>query len=472
MKLTYEQKLNVYYDWKYMGKGYRTIAKELGISRNTIAFYIKLANKHGVDILKHSKNKYYSPDDKLRIINRVLINKESIKSVAIDEGLSNHSLLSLWIKSYVENDYNIIENKRGRKTHAKEENRERITSRNQEITRAELEVRNRKFILKKIKSLNSKGRGLRKEEIAKAISELRHELNCCLKTILEVIKSDSSLPQITRSDYYYQISKCDKDFKNYEVMNKITTIFYHHKMRYGYRRITLELKNDGYTINHKTVKRLMKKMGLYAITPRAKYKSYKGDFNGTVKNKLLYKVVDEIKHKTFYKRDFKATKPNEKWTTDVSEFHIACGKLYLSPIMDMFNREIISYSINQHPNYHQIENMLNNAFDKYSDLNGLIFHSDQGWQYQMKEYHKVLKDRNIIQSMSRKGNCLDNSVMENFFGKMKNEMFYGHEYEFTSLEELQRSMEEYIYYYNNERIQTKLKGLTPCEARYQALQSI
>ena len=175
-------------------------------------------------------------------------------------------------------------------------------------------------------------------------------------------------------------------------------------------------------------------------------------------------------NKLAFNRNFTTTKPNEKWTTDISEFHIAAGKLYLSPILDMFNGEIVAYNISKTPVYAQVQDMLNKAFDKYKNLKGLIFCSDQGWQYQMRQYHSSLEERGIIQSMSRKGNCLDNCVMENFFGKMKNEMFYGHEYEFTSLEQLQKSMEEYINYYNTERIQTKLKGLTPCQARYQALQ--
>ena len=215
----------------------------------------------------------------------------------------------------------------------------------------------------------------------------------------------------------------------------------------------------------------MKLMGLYGLTPKAKYKSYQGDMNGTVKNLLLDKVVDEENHKTYYKRNFHTSSVNQKWTTDVSEFHIAAGKLYLSPILDLYNDEIISYDISVTPNYEQIKHMLKQAFQKYENLEGLIMHSDQGWQYQMGHYHKVLKDHKIIQSMSRKGNCLDNSVMENFFGKMKNEMFYGHEYEFKSLEELQETMEEYIRYYNEERIKVKLKGLTPAQAREQALTS-
>lgn len=246
-------------------------------------------------------------------------------------------------------------------------------------------------------------------------------------------------------------------------------IYYTHKGRYGYRRITLELANRGFLVNHKKVKRLMTVMGLYGKTPKAKYKSYKGDLNGTVKNQLLTKVIDEKNHKTYYERKFETTKCNEKWSTDVSEFHIAAGKLYLSPIIDLHNREIISYTISKSPNFEQIQSMLHHAFSSHPNLNGLIFQSDQGWQYQMEGYHQVLKKKGIIQSMSRKGNCLDNSPIENFFGKMKNEMFYGFEYEFTSLNELQIAMAEYIEYYNTRRITTKLKGLTPVQYRNQSL---
>lgn len=278
-----------------------------------------------------------------------------------------------------------------------------------------------------------------------------------------------NISELKRSTYYYTLNKLDKDTKNDDIMNTIIDIYYAHKARYGYRRITLELINRGYTVNHKKVKRLMSKMGLYARTPKAKYKSYKGDMNGTVKNLLLDKVIDEVNHKTYYERNFKTERCNEIWSTDVSEFHIAAGKLYLSPILDLHNREIVSYNISTSPNYEQIKDMLAKAFNKYKDLKGLILTSDQGWQYQMQDYHKALEEKGIIQSMSRKGNCLDNSPMENFFGKMKNEMFYGYEYTFNTLEELKKEMEDYISYYNNQRITEKLKGLTPVEYRNQSL---
>lgn len=249
--------------------------------------------------------------------------------------------------------------------------------------------------------------------------------------------------------------------KNDDIMNEIIDIFYRNKKRYGYRRITLELRNRGFSVNHKKVKRLMTLMGLYGLQPKAKYKSYQGDLNGTVKSQLLDKVVDEENHKTYYERNFETTSCNQKWTTDVSEFHIAAGKLYLSPIMDMHNREIVSYNISTSPNFEQTKDMLNKAFSRFPDVNGLIFHSDQGWQYQMQPYHAMLKEKGIIQSMSRKGNCYDNCIMESFFGRMKNEMYYGHEKDFESFEEFSIAVDEYIYYYNNKRIQSKTKWMPP-----------
>jgi transposase InsO family protein len=274
--------------------------------------------------------------------------------------------------------------------------------------------------------------------------------------------------EISKSTYFYNINNYENPDVDLELKNLIKEIFNKHKSRYGYRRITLELRNKGLVINHKRVKRLMSQLGLYGLTPKAKYKSYKGEVGKTANNKLLVKVVDEVKHTTTMKRNFKTTKVNEVWLSDVTEFHIPAGKLYLSPILDLHNREIVSFNISKSPSFIQTRDMLNKAFDKYNNLEGLIFHTDQGWQYQMYQFIKSLKDKNIIQSMSRKGNCLDNSPMENFFGKLKNEMFYGNEYKFKTLNQLELAIKEYIHYYNNERITVKLKGLTPVQFRNQS----
>ena len=237
--------------------------------------------------------------------------------------------------------------------------------------------------------------------------------------------------------------------KNDDVMNTIIDIYYQHKERYGYRRITLELHNRGFKINHKKVKRLMSRMGLYGITPKAKYKSYKGEV-GKICEKLL-------------NREFEAEEPNQKWVTDVTEFKVHNEKLYLSPIVDLFNGEVISFNLSRHPVFAQVVDMLEKAFSKIPNNTNLILHSDQGWQYQMKQYQALLKDKGIRQSMSRKGNCLDNSLAENFFGLLKSELFYMKEYK--TIEELERDIIEYIDYYNNKRIKGKLKGMSPVQYR-------
>lgn len=274
---------------------------------------------------------------------------------------------------------------------------------------------------------------------------------------------------VSKSTYYYTINNYNKPEKDHDLKIEIENIFMKHKGRYGYRRITLELKNNGLIINHKKVKRIMKALGLFGKTPKAKYKSYKGTIGKTAPNLLLVKEVDEVKHTTTYVRNFKTNGLNEVWGTDVTEFHIKHGKLYLSPIIDFNNREVIAFNISDTPNYLQTKLMLEDAFSKHNNLEGLIMHTDQGWQYQMEHFRKALNDKGIRQSMSRKGNCLDNSIVENFFGILKNEMFYGNEYNFTSLEHLANEIEKYIHYYNNERITVKLKGLTPVQYRNQSL---
>lgn len=167
-------------------------------------------------------------------------------------------------------------------------------------------------------------------------------------------------------------------------------------------------------------------------------------------------------------RHFTATKPNQKWVTDVTEFKAKDGnKVYLSPILDLFNNEIISYTLSYSPNWAQVEEMLKLAVKRLDKTSGSILHSDQGWQYQMVAYRQILAEHGIIQSMSRKGNCLDNAAMESFFGRLKTECFYGRE--FNTREEIVNEVRDYLDYYNHRRIQLKLKGLSPIQYRRQSL---
>ena len=255
--------------------------------------------------------------------------------------------------------------------------------------------------------------------------------------------------EMARSVFYYHVRRLN-DSDGYDgLRHRIGEIYALHNGRYGYRRITAQLHNEGCGVNHKTVQKLMTQMHLKAKRRKQHYHSYKGEIGKIAPNVL--------------ERDFAATKPNQKWTTDVTQVNIHDRKMYLSPILDMFNGEIISYSISSSPDLKMVTSMLSKAFRKYDNLDGLIFHSDQGWHYQHMRYQQMLKDKGIIQSMSRKGNCLDNAMMENFFGLMKSELLYLQKWE--SVEQFEKALRAYIHYYNHDRIKLRLKGKSPVQYR-------
>ena len=258
---------------------------------------------------------------------------------------------------------------------------------------------------------------------------------------------------MARSSYYYYQKQLRTVDKYKFEKNEITEIFHQNKGRYGYRRITLELRNRGVVLNHKTVYKLMKNLGLTCKVRIKKYRSYKGQIGRIAPNIL--------------ERDFKADKPNQKWATDVTEFSIFGTKSYLSPIIDLYNGEIISYNITYRPTLDLVMDMIENAFKKIPDDTNLILHSDQGWHYQHNNYRHKLKSKGIRQSMSRKGNCLDNAVIENFFGLLKSELLYLQE--FKSMEHFHHEVKTYINYYNNNRIKSSLNGLSPVKYRTQSI---
>ncbi len=234
---------------------------------------------------------------------------------------------------------------------------------------------------------------------------------------------------------------------------EITAIYHENKGRYGYRRITMELRRRGLHLNHKTVQRLMGQLGLVCHVRMKKYRSYRGEIGKIAPNLL--------------ERDFYAEKPNQKWVTDVTEFSLFGEKLYLSPVLDLHSSDLVSYTVSDRPVLSMVTSMLDKAFEKIPDGTDLILHSDQGWQYQHKQYQAMLSKKGVRQSMSRKGNCLDNAVIENFFGLLKSELLYLQD--FQSMEHFKRELIEYLDYYNNRRIKAKLKGLPPAIHRQQAL---
>ena len=276
------------------------------------------------------------------------------------------------------------------------------------------------------------------------IQELRQEHD--LKLLLEIA-------QLPRATFYYHAKRMVREDKYAIIKTKITELFHEHQGRYGYRRITDELHNQNFVINHKTVQRLMKKLGLVCRVRMKKYRSYKGEQGTTADN-----ILD---------RGFRAEKPNQKWVTDVTEFRLFGEKLYLSPILDLCSGDIVTYTLSDSPNLLMVTTMLEQAFAKIPDDTKLLLHSDQGWHYRHKQYVQMLQDKGIMQSMSHKGNCYDNAVMENFFGHLKSELLYLQEFE--SMEHFKQELIEYIDYYNNRRIKARLKGLPPALHRQQAL---
>ena len=241
---------------------------------------------------------------------------------------------------------------------------------------------------------------------------------------------------LARSTFYYHIKRLDLPDKYAIIKSAIGSIYEENRKRVGYRRITLELHNRGYRINHKTVQRLMRQLGIFCRVRMRKFNSYRGEIGEVAPNLL--------------QRNFVAQGPNEKWVTDITEFHLFGQKLYLSPILDLYNGEIVSYSLSHKAGFALVTNMLEQAFQKIPDDTNLIMHSDQGWHYLNKPYRRMLDSKGIRQSMSRKGNCLDNAVVENFFGHLKSELLYLQE--FNSMQHFIDELVEYLDYYNNVQI--------------------
>lgn len=279
-----------------------------------------------------------------------------------------------------------------------------------------------------------------------------HEEGFRLKDVLKII----DLPEAT---YHYHRSRSDSDDPDREWKARILALFEKHEGRYGYRRIHAALKVQGHVINHKKIQRLMGELNLKCVKfiRKSRYRSYKGKVGTIAKNRLS--------------RRFSAPHALQKLTTDVTEFKCTGEeKLYLSPVMDLYNGEIIGVSMAKRPTLDFVMESLHQALPVIEEqaVYRTTIHSDQGWHYQHPAWVKALKKQRIFQSMSRKGTCADNAAMENFFGLLKQEMYYGEA--IVSYEELKQRIERYIHYYNHERIKQKLAGMSPVQYRTHASQ--
>ena len=296
-------------------------------------------------------------------------------------------------------------------------------------------------ILKKEKGINLDK--LTNREKVFLIDALRNKYK--LKELLPVLK-------LSKSSYCYQVQCIKSEDKYKDIRLKIKDIFAINKARYGYRRIHCSLKNEGIVVSEKIVRRIMVEEQLLVKTSkRRKYNSYKGEIGPEVEN-----VID---------RDFFADKPNEKWLTDITEFHIPAGKVYLSPIIDCFDGMAVSWTIGTSPNAELANSMLRMAIDTLKNTEHPLIHSDRGCHYRWPEWLDLVNGASLTRSMSKKGCSPDNSACEGFFGRLKNEMFYNRNWNHVSIDSFIRELDEYMHWYNEDRIKMVLGGMSPLQYR-------
>ena len=412
--------------------------------RKTIRQWVRVEEACGPEALRpKTRGREWTAAEKYALVAKVLAGV-SIKSTGIMAGIE-HSQLSEWVRRYKIGGYQGLITQR--EYRSAEEYPMKKTVSPTELTPEMME----KWGMLKAKDayrdmeralLNNKE--LSRRQRTELIAKLREE-GYSLKYLL-------TAANLSKSTFYNKVNNPDKiKERDKELAAVIKAIFEENDGRYGVRRVYHELLNRGYEVNHKRVQRIMHQLGLKGKCPKAKYRSYKGEVG-----KIAPNIIN---------RDFTAEEPLKKWSTDVTEFSLPWGKCYLSVIIDMCTNEVISYDLSLSPNMEQIKRMLRNGLQRFPYLSRTILHSDQGWQYQHEYYRTELVKHGLIQSMSRKGNCYDNCIIETFFGRLKNEMFKGQESKFFSFEAFSAAMDKYIDYYNTSRIQEKTNWMPPTKFR-------
>ncbi|WP_143714936.1 IS3-like element IS1397 family transposase [Escherichia coli] len=442
MKHSFEVKLAAVNHYLAGHAGIISTAKLFQLSHTSLSHWINLFLLHGPRALDCRHKRSYSPEDKLCVVLYALGHSESLPRVAARFNIPSHNTVKNWIKGYRKSGNEAFIRCRKEKsmtrsddTHENEANMTPEEMKN-ELRYLRAENAYLKAMQEHLLEKKPPGAG----EKTKVIQSLRYRH--CQSDLLKAAG-------LARSTLYYQLSLQKAKDKYADVKQLIASIFHEHRGCYGYRRIHCELQKRGLKFSGKTVRKLMQQLGLKSPVRLKKYRSYRGNMGLAAENIL--------------QRQFKAEAPCEKWVTDITEFRAGGQKLYLSPILDLFNGEIVAWETACRPTEELVKRMLNKGLESLAEGEKPLLHSDQGWHYRIKSYQSALADRGLVQSMSRKGNCLDNAVMENFFGHLKEEMYYRRDY--RSVEELENAVNEYITYWNQKRIKLSLGGLSPVEYR-------
>ncbi|ECE0287894.1 IS3 family transposase [Salmonella enterica subsp. enterica] len=444
-KYSFEQRLEVVMHYLATDEGYRLTSTRFNVPRTQVRLWVAAYDAYGEEGLKpRDKGVSIDPETRIEAVKAVFTGQISQTQAAAKFNVAGAASVGKWMKVFSEHGEEGLRSLRVGKKRAlhmiddpvalevalERSKDKRIQELEQKVRRLELRV----LYLKKFENLSSI------RDKVRIIDELRQHYPFDQLLLIA---------QIPRSTFYYHLKALRSPGKYDEVKCRIKEIYDENLGRYGYRRIALVLRREGGTLNHKVVQRLMNTLHLKAAIKVKRYSSWRGEHGRAADNIL--------------QRNFRASRPNEKWVTDVTEFAVNGRKLYLSPIIDLFNNEVISYSISERPTMLMIDDMLVKAFSRLDAGSTPVLHSDQGWQYRHRWYQYQLREFGIMQSMSRKGNCLDNACAECFFGTLKSECFYTRKFE--DIHELKIAIEDYIRYYNTRRISLKFNGLSPVEYR-------
>lgn len=417
----------------------------------SIKYAINLYKAHGEEPFLNRDRRIYKRDTKLLAIGQVLAGR-SIRNVAIEHALTDPGVLADWLRKYKNEGEEAIQDTHPRANYLLKEERFKAVV-DKKIAKENERLRAEIAYLKKSRSLVQKLEGATVQEKVRIVEELRTRHN--FQTLLEIVHLASSV-------YYYSVKAMKNKRNKYEDLEReIERLFVKiHKKRCGYHQIYNNLKKNGWKVGKNKVLEIMKIKGFSKVkkTKWRKYNSYEGNLGINISNIM--------------NQNFETSRPYEKAGTDITEFPIMGTSVYLSPVIDFHTREILSYVVGVDAKVERIMEMLKLMKKKHgSNLNGLMIQSDQGVQYQNSRYIKRLKDLNIIQSMNRKGNCLDNSPTENFFGRLKQEIWNNNKNDYDGVESLILAIHEYMSYYNKDRIVMKTK-MTPIECRNNYLASI